>query len=121
MSDVKASAPWAIRVRDVSKSYRRMGAGFRLRTLKSALLERSLTGGLAEDEAIAALSEVSLQVAPGEAYGVIGGNGSGNGSGNGGESGSGERRSGQKQRRRRRGVAKGSVAAGKRPGRQAAS
>ena len=67
----------AIAVESVAKLYRRSAPGFKLRTLKSALLERSLTGGLRPDEAIAALEEVTFQVARGEAFGVIGGNGSG--------------------------------------------
>ena len=36
----------AIRVENLSKFFRRMAPGFQLRTLKSALLERSLTSGL---------------------------------------------------------------------------
>jgi ABC-type polysaccharide/polyol phosphate transport system ATPase subunit len=67
----------AIVVDRVSKLYRRSAPGFKLRTLKSALVERSLTGGLRPEEAIAALEDVSFRVARGEAFGVIGGNGSG--------------------------------------------
>ena len=40
----------AIRVESLSKLYRRMAPGFQLRTLKSALLERSLTEGLTPEE-----------------------------------------------------------------------
>ena len=56
-----------------------MSSGFRLRTLKSALLERSLTEGLsAEETRFRALSEgVSFAVEKGKAFGVIGSNGSG--------------------------------------------
>jgi ABC-type polysaccharide/polyol phosphate transport system ATPase subunit len=67
----------AIAVRDLVKLYRRVGPGAQLRTLKSALLDRSLTRGLARQEAIVALDGVSFEVPPGEALGVIGGNGSG--------------------------------------------
>ena len=67
----------AIRVEGLSKLYRRTTAGHRLRTLKSALLERSLVGGLRPEDAIPALAEVSFTVAEGEAVGVIGANGSG--------------------------------------------
>ena len=66
-----------VRVESVSKSYRRMAPGFKFRTLKSALTERSLVGGLKEDEAIHAVREVSFEVAAGEAFGLIGSNGSG--------------------------------------------
>ncbi len=67
----------AIAVRGLSKSYRRMAAGFKMRTLKSAFLERSLTSGLSDAETIRALEGVSFDVPPGEAFGVVGGNGSG--------------------------------------------
>ena len=67
----------AIRVEEVHKLYRRMAPGFQLRTLKSALLDRSLIQGLLPEETIPALRGVSFEVAPGEAFGVIGRNGSG--------------------------------------------
>ncbi|HEV8578030.1 MAG TPA: ABC transporter ATP-binding protein [Thermoanaerobaculia bacterium] len=67
----------AIRVEQVRKLYRRTLPGDRLRTLKSALVGRSLTRGLRPEEAIAALEDVNFTVARGEAFGVIGGNGSG--------------------------------------------
>lgn len=67
----------AIRVEGLTKLYRRMAPGFRLRTLKSALLERSLTEGLKPEETIRALTEVSFAVRTGTAFGVIGSNGSG--------------------------------------------
>ena len=66
-----------IRVERVAKLFRRTLPGDRLRTLKSALVGRSLTRGLKPEEAIAALEEVDFTVARGEAFGVIGGNGSG--------------------------------------------
>ena len=66
-----------IRVEGVTKLYRRTLPGDRLRTLKSALVGRSLTRGLKPEEAIAALEGVDFTVGRGEAFGVIGGNGSG--------------------------------------------
>lgn len=66
-----------LRVVELSKLYRRASPGDQFRTLKSALFERSLTRGLPRDRAIAALDDISFTVAPGEAFGVIGGNGSG--------------------------------------------
>jgi ABC-type polysaccharide/polyol phosphate transport system ATPase subunit len=67
----------AIRVDAVSKLYRRSAPGKHLRTLKSALVDRSLTRGLTAEESIAALAEVSFEVPKGQAFGLIGGNGSG--------------------------------------------
>ncbi len=67
----------AIRVEQVGKLYRRTLPGDRLRTLKSALVGRSLTRDLKPEEAITALEEVDFTVARGEAFGIIGGNGSG--------------------------------------------
>jgi ABC-type polysaccharide/polyol phosphate transport system ATPase subunit len=67
----------AIRIEGVSKLYRRTAAGFKMRTLKSALMARSLTEGLGAEATISALEDVSFTVAEGEAFGVIGSNGSG--------------------------------------------
>lgn len=67
----------AIRVDGLAKHYRRTTAGHKLRTLKSALVERSLVRGLRPEEAIVALDELSFTVEQGEAVGVIGANGSG--------------------------------------------
>ena len=67
----------AIRIESLSKRYRRSSAGFRMRTLKSALLQRSLTAGLDDDKTISALDDISFSVARGEAFGVVGSNGSG--------------------------------------------
>ena len=69
--------PEVIRVEGVSKLYRRTLPGDRLRTLKSALVGRSLASGLKPEESIAALEQVDFTVHRGEAFGVIGGNGSG--------------------------------------------
>ncbi len=67
----------AIRVEGLTKLYRRTAAGHHLRTLKSALIERSLVTGLRPEDAILALTDVSFSVARGEAVGLIGSNGSG--------------------------------------------
>lgn len=67
----------AIRVAKVAKLYRRSSAGHQLRTLKSALLEGSLVRGIADDEAIHAVREISFEVPKGQAVGLIGSNGSG--------------------------------------------
>jgi len=71
------ASPPALLVEGLSKLYRRATPGDQLRTLKSALLEGTLTRGLAPGQAIHALDDVSFAVAPGECFGVIGGNGSG--------------------------------------------
>jgi lipopolysaccharide transport system ATP-binding protein len=70
-------APVAIEVAELVKLYRRTTAGDQFRTLKSALVERSLTRHLKREEAIVALDGIDFTVAPGEAFGVVGGNGSG--------------------------------------------
>ena len=67
----------AIRVASASKRYRRVGPGHRLRTLKSALLGARRGGADDGAETIPALDDVSFEVAPGEAFGIVGGNGSG--------------------------------------------
>lgn len=67
----------AIVVDDVSKRYRRLSPGHRLRTLKSAFVGRSLAAGAAAADTIPALDRVSFEVARGEAFGIVGGNGSG--------------------------------------------
>ncbi len=67
----------AIRIEGLSKRYRRTAAGHHLRTLKSALMERSLVKGVRSEDAIPALTDVSFSVARGEAVGLIGSNGSG--------------------------------------------
>ncbi len=66
-----------LKVEGLRKAYRRMAPGFRFRTLKSALIDRSLVGGLEDEEKIAALEGIDFAVQRGEAFGVIGGNGSG--------------------------------------------
>ncbi|HMB54024.1 MAG TPA: ABC transporter ATP-binding protein [Thermoanaerobaculia bacterium] len=67
----------AIRVEAVTKLYRRLAPGTKLATLKSALVDGSLTRGLAAEEAIVALDGVDFTVGRGEAFGLVGGNGSG--------------------------------------------
>ncbi len=67
----------AIEVQGLSKLYRRTTAGHHLRTLKSALLERSLVTGLSQEDSIAALVDISFAVEKGESVGLIGSNGSG--------------------------------------------
>ena len=76
MSGAAEALP-ALVVEGLSKLYRRSSPGDQLRTLKSALLEGTLIRGLAPGAAITALDGVSFAVAPGQAFGVIGGNGSG--------------------------------------------
>lgn len=66
-----------IRVDRLSKAFLRTAPGHKLRTLKSAFLERSLVRDLNPEETIPALSEVTFDVGQGEAFGVIGSNGSG--------------------------------------------
>jgi len=72
-----ATARSVIRVEGLNKLYRRNAPGFQLRTLKSALLDRSLTEGLRPEDTIPALEDISFDVRAGEAFGVIGSNGSG--------------------------------------------
>ncbi|MEM9592636.1 MAG: ABC transporter ATP-binding protein [Acidobacteriota bacterium] len=67
----------AIRVEGLTKLYRRTASGNHLRTLKSALLERSLVRDIDPEDAISAVKDVSFTVGRGEAVGLIGSNGSG--------------------------------------------
>ncbi len=74
---VKTSTEAAIQVERLSKLYRRSLPGDRLRTLKSVLVEGTLTGNLRREDAIVALDGIDFEVRRGEAFGVVGGNGSG--------------------------------------------
>jgi ABC-type polysaccharide/polyol phosphate transport system ATPase subunit len=67
----------AVRLRGVGKTFRRVAAGYPFRTLKSALLDRSLVRDLRPEESIRALGAISFEVAKGEAVALVGGNGSG--------------------------------------------
>jgi len=77
MSEAIRNDEPAIRVEQLVKLYRRSLPGDRLRTLKSVLVEGTLTGNLRREDAIVALEGIDFEVRRGEAFGVIGGNGSG--------------------------------------------
>ena len=64
-------------MRDVSKTFRRVSAGYPFRTLKSALVDRTLVRDLRPEESIRALDSITFDVARGEALALVGGNGSG--------------------------------------------
>jgi ABC-type polysaccharide/polyol phosphate transport system ATPase subunit len=72
-----AGSSVAVSVREVSKTFRRVSAGYPFRTLKSALVDRSLVRDLRPEESIRALESISFEVAAGEAVALVGGNGSG--------------------------------------------
>lgn len=67
----------AVQIEELSKLYRRTSGGHHLRTLKSALVQRSLVKGVDRSETIVALDDISFSVAKGESVGLIGSNGSG--------------------------------------------
>ena len=67
----------AIEVQSVTKLYRRYSYRRQFATLKSALISGSLAQDLKPDERFTAVSDVSLRIPQGSAFGVIGRNGSG--------------------------------------------
>jgi ABC-type polysaccharide/polyol phosphate transport system ATPase subunit len=66
---------FAIALENVTKSYRLWGRGSQFATLKSALLRRDVK--LAPEASVMALRDVSFSIHRGEAFGIIGRNGSG--------------------------------------------
>jgi ABC-type polysaccharide/polyol phosphate transport system ATPase subunit len=67
----------AIEVRNVSRVYQKYSVRHRFQTFKSALLRGDFFKSLESDELVTALDRVSLKVAQGTTFGVIGENGSG--------------------------------------------
>ena len=67
----------AVELRDVSKVYRRYAYRRQFSSLKSALLKGSLASDLNPAEVFSAVSDVSLRVAEGCTFGIVGRNGSG--------------------------------------------
>ncbi len=67
----------ALRMRGVTKLYRRYGRKHSLGTLKSALLSGLTKRALSPDSAVPALVDVSFEVERGETVGIVGANGSG--------------------------------------------
>jgi ABC-type polysaccharide/polyol phosphate transport system ATPase subunit len=67
----------AVDVRSVTKVYRRWGRKRSIGTFKSALLSGRPGRALSPDGGVPALTDVTFQVAAGEAVGIIGPNGSG--------------------------------------------
>ena len=67
----------AIEVRNVSRVYQKYSVRHRFQTFKSALLRGDLFKSLKAEELVTALDRVSLKIAQGTTFGVIGENGSG--------------------------------------------
>ena len=67
----------AIEVRDVSRVYQKYSVRHRFQTFKSALLRGDFFKSLQAEELVTALDRVSLKIAQGTTFGVIGENGSG--------------------------------------------
>jgi hypothetical protein len=59
-SPLAAATGVAVSVRDLSKTFRRVSAGYPFRTLKSALVDRSLVRDLRPEESIRALDSISF-------------------------------------------------------------
>jgi len=70
-------ADLAVAAHDLTKVYRRFLQRNQFRTLKSALLSKSLISDLTPDQTFTALHGVSFEVPKGSTFGVIGENGSG--------------------------------------------
>ena len=71
------TAPAAVTAKDLTKVYRRFLHRNQFRTLKSAILSKSLISDLRPDQTFTALDGVSFEVPRGSTFGVIGENGSG--------------------------------------------
>ena len=67
----------AVALDAVTKRYRRYAHLRKFATLKSALISRSLVRDLSPEETFTAVDDVSLTIAQGSAFGIIGRNGSG--------------------------------------------
>ncbi len=70
-------SPPAIRMVDVTKQYRRVAQSHKFLTLKSAFVGGNIFKLLRPDEVFTALEGISIDVARGETFGVIGANGAG--------------------------------------------
>jgi ABC-type polysaccharide/polyol phosphate transport system ATPase subunit len=69
--------PVAIRLRKVTKRYRKIAQSHKFLTLKSAFVGGNIFKLLRPDEVFTALDDVTLDIGRGETFGVIGANGAG--------------------------------------------